>query len=72
MWDLVGNPEDRFSHNGAHLDVEHSWVWEIKCVQPILVDLIKTLRLVFIAARMKKTKIIILGARIVTCFPIVN
>ena len=20
MWDLVGNPEDRFSHNEAHLD----------------------------------------------------
>ena len=56
----------RSSHNEAHLDVEYSWVWEIKCVQPILVDLIKTLRLVFIAARMK-TKIIILGrSRIVT------
>ena len=22
MWDLVGNPEDRFSHNEAHLCVE--------------------------------------------------
>ena len=22
MWDLVGNPEDRFSQNEAHLDLE--------------------------------------------------
>ena len=22
MWDLVGNPEDRFSHNEAHLIVD--------------------------------------------------
>ena len=24
MWDLVGNPEDRFSHNEAHLDKSSS------------------------------------------------
>ena len=22
MWDLVGNPEDRFSHNEAHIELE--------------------------------------------------
>ena len=24
MWDVVGNPEDRFSHNVAHIDLANS------------------------------------------------
>ena len=30
MWDLVGNPEDRFSHNEAHI-----WVWWRSCTNSV-------------------------------------
>ena len=36
MWDLVGNPEDRFSHNKAHLKVGFVRAFNHMCVSMVI------------------------------------
>ena len=31
MWDLLGNPEDRFSHNEAHMTFQKGFISPLKC-----------------------------------------
>ena len=37
MWDLVGNPEDRFSHKEAHIRVPVNRMFSLLCLFVVLV-----------------------------------
>ena len=60
MWDLVGNPEDRFSHNEAHMVVNNKDADQTllmhRQVYPSVVCIYKTLFLFLMASLISEFK----------------